>query len=187
MYREWSGPRRQDGCAARRFAGWAFLLWVLFGSSDGAQVLTQQPRSVNAFYVSASGVTAVGFPVVTLSDLDAASGKLTNFDVETDIRPFVARMWRTSPTFRRQCARIAESSATVIVERGYTLGEVAMVRQPMTRIQRVNEQLIAHVRLGGAQFDYSEYLAHEIEHVIEQIDDVDLPTAAAKGVRGVHP
>lgn len=186
MCREWSSLTGHEGRAARRFAGCAFLLWILSGSSDGAQVLTQPSRSVNAFYLSASGATAIGFPAISLAELEAASGELTNFDVEADIRPFMARMWRTSPAFRRQCARIAEASVTVVVERGYTVGDAAMVWRPMTQIRRVNERLIAHMWLGGAQFDYSEYIAHELEHVLEQIDGVDLPTAAASGVRGVH-
>jgi hypothetical protein len=40
---------------------------------------------------------------------------------------------------------------------------------------------VVHVRLRVVQ---PEYLAHEIEHVLEQIDGVDLRTAVKNGVTG---
>jgi hypothetical protein len=46
---------------------------------------------------------------------------------------------------------------------------------------------VATVILGSPNLrDQSEYLAHEIEHVLEQIEGVDLTSAVAKGVRGAR-
>jgi hypothetical protein len=53
-------------------------------------------------------------------------------------------------------------------------------------ISRINIQhglvASADVRLGSVE---PRYLAHEIEHVLEQLDGVDLRSAVTRGVRGV--
>ena len=60
------------------------------------------------------------------------------------------------------------------------------MKESNTLIQVDHDVLTADVRLGGAQFDYSEYLAHEIEHVLEQVDGIDLRSAVAQNRRGAH-
>jgi len=55
----------------------------------------------------------------------------------------------------------------------------------MTRIVRQNDGLTARIEV--ARFDdLVELIAHEIEHVIEQIDAIDLAADAGQPGTGVH-
>jgi hypothetical protein len=83
-----------------------------------------------------------------------------------------------SPTFRAQCARIAAARALhVDVELVQTLGgpraETTFTRYEAGAIR-------ADVRISFGQ-DYRELLAHEFEHVIEQLEGVDLRAEAEHG------
>lgn len=92
-------------------------------------------------------------------------------------------MLRRSPTFRRQCLRIAaERSLTVRIEiapaaSGYDA-------RATTRITRNDQnQLTAMVQIKFK--DIEELIAHEFEHIIEQLDGVDLAAHAARRQTGV--
>ena len=83
-----------------------------------------------------------------------------------------------SPTFRGQCEQIA-SARNVRVELSVVrlMGGV----RAETAIDRYRGgALRADVRIAPGQ-DYRELIAHEFEHVIEQIDGVDLRQEAATG------
>lgn len=83
----------------------------------------------------------------------------------------VARMWQDSPTFRRQCLRLrAARTLTVIVRADLPRTDVRAI----TSIQRRQGDLVrAEVVLFSLR-EASELIAHEIEHVIEQLDGVVL-------------
>jgi hypothetical protein len=92
---------------------------------------------------------------------------------------------RTSPTFRRQCLRIANAPRTVVV-----LGWF----QPQDT-DRVRARTVVSVTPEGTRFamvairpvdDQVELIAHELEHVLEQLDEVDLPALAAVPTSGVR-
>ncbi len=78
-------------------------------------------------------------------------------------------MLRRSPTFRQQCQRLVNPR----------LGSISFTREPLrearavTEVTPVNGRLTANVRLGSGDNDV-ELIAHEIEHIIEQLDGVDL-------------
>jgi len=100
------------------------------------------------------------------------------------IRPLVSRMWRQSPTFRRQCARIAANPLFVV--------EIELApharhgRRAITRVERHDAGLTATVELELRRPEsYVEYIAHELEHVLEHVDGVDLPRLAHAGLDGV--
>jgi hypothetical protein len=85
---------------------------------------------------------------------------------------------QASPTFRTQCARIAEAPyLRVDLELVQTLGG-ARGETTITRYQA--GALHASVRISFGQ-DYRELIAHEFEHVIEQLDGVDLQAEADRG------
>jgi hypothetical protein len=44
----------------------------------------------------------------------------------------------------------------------------------------------AHVQLGQLARDREEIIAHEFEHIIEQLDGVDLPSLARQATAGVR-
>jgi hypothetical protein len=95
----------------------------------------------------------------------------------------VAAMLRYSPTFQRQYRRLARAT-DVRVE----IAPALLTRAhdgALTRIVRGPSGLEAGVRLGPAG-DPVLLIAHEFEHILEQLDDVDLPAMATRIATGVH-
>jgi hypothetical protein len=90
-----------------------------------------------------------------------------------------AELVQRSATFRRQCARIA---ATRVLRVTLNVGKVLDDRaRAQTIINRYEAGGIrAEVTLRFAE-DYLELLAHEFEHIIEQIDRVSLRDEVAHG------
>lgn len=98
-------------------------------------------------------------------------------------RPLVTAMWSRSPTFRRQCARLAEhpevlvridllvgvrnGPASALVERGYGSYRVSV-----------------EIDVSKSAL-YVEHIAHELEHVLEAVDGTDLPRLSRQRVDGV--
>jgi hypothetical protein len=97
----------------------------------------------------------------------------------------IDQLWRRSPTFRRQVARLAASGLLVTIEWCRT-------RCPGT----VRAQTIVHYQdgmLAGANArihfrptEEPELIAHELEHVIEQLEGVDLARLASRKPGVVH-
>ena len=84
-----------------------------------------------------------------------------------------------SATFRRQCARIAATSVLrVTLHVGTTMDSRARAETIISRYEA--GAIRAEVTLRFAE-DYLELLAHEFEHIIEQIDGVSLRDEAAQG------
>jgi hypothetical protein len=92
-------------------------------------------------------------------------------------------MWRKSPTFRQQCARLMENpDVTVRVE---LAGRVKQVRA-RSRLDRHAAGLTATVQIDLRHPTlYMEHIAHELEHVLEYLDGTDLPRLARQRVDGV--
>lgn len=97
-------------------------------------------------------------------------------------------MWRSSPTFRRQCRRLAAADRLPI--------RVILDDQPR-RSGSVDAHTVFTSRRGGLvsadvylkpsadylkpRSDAPRLIAHEMEHIIEQLDDVDLQAQAGNG------
>jgi hypothetical protein len=166
---------RAVGCAAM-----VLTLGVSGSSAESARAAVP--------VLSASGATIIGFSPVSDGPYAATREGLetalrNTFDLIPAIRPLVERMWIASPTFRRQCARLAQGSLTVTVRLDFSpLNTRANAETVITREPRFH----ARVSLRGAQFEMVQYLAHELEHVLEQIDGVDLPRAVAERVDGAR-
>jgi hypothetical protein len=112
-----------------------------------------------------------------------------NLIVPEMYRPLVESMLRDSPTFRRQCLRIAgETALTVHLAIGSPPRRSDI--RAITRITRKpNGVLTAYVDIGPLD-NTVELIAHEFEHIIEQLDGVDLAARAAlprTGVSAVGP
>jgi hypothetical protein len=97
----------------------------------------------------------------------------------------VDTMLRSSPTFRRQCVRIANAPHTTVVLSWYrqTSNELGRARTVMTRTS--TGRRIATVAILPID-DHVELIAHELEHVIEQLDEVDLRALAGLRSSGVQ-
>jgi len=100
-------------------------------------------------------------------------------------RPIVEAMLQQSATFRRQCQRIAadhllQVDITIHPQRDHAA-------RAMTHFTRRGNQLVATIELFPPG-DQIELIAHEFEHVIEQLDGIDLAAQASlpdTGVRAV--
>jgi hypothetical protein len=93
-------------------------------------------------------------------------------------------MLRRSPTFARQCQRIAGAShLTITLE----VGPVRSGRPQRARtvIDRRGGRLRATVVIARPAH-VVELVAHEIEHIIEQLDEIDLPMKASLPHSGVQ-
>ena len=99
-------------------------------------------------------------------------------------RSSVIAMVRYSPTFRRQCSRIARTP-DLRVEIVASLLAGAHPGSAATRIVRSGRGIDATVQLGPSG-DPVLLIAHEFEHILEQLDGVDLPVMATRIATGVH-
>jgi hypothetical protein len=99
--------------------------------------------------------------------------------------PAVERMLRASPTFRQQCARIGRvSSLRVIVSR--SMGVPMRSDAATATVVRDGAGRVAEARVFiSSAANLVELLAHEFEHILEQLDDIDLPTLASRPDSGV--
>ncbi len=86
-------------------------------------------------------------------------------------QPVVEAMWRQSPTFRRQCQRLA-AERTLVVTLAVAPSQRPAFSRAWTEMSRKDGTLrFARVIILSPN-DTVELIAHEIEHVIEQLDGV---------------
>jgi Tol biopolymer transport system component len=104
----------------------------------------------------------------------------SNLEADGEFRPFLDRMWQLSPTFRRQCHSLAAGTGlrvSVLVED--RPGRASFnARTVFTR--QAGSLVWARVYLKPS-LDASEHIAHEFEHILEQLDGVDLQAQAGNG------
>lgn len=104
-----------------------------------------------------------------------------NLDVDPALRTFVAAMWQASPAFRGQCRRLAAAPdmfVSVLPEDRQHRPAAAKAR---TVVRLMNGRPVsARVHLAPS-IGAPELIAHELEHILEQLDQVDLAAHAGKG------
>jgi Tol biopolymer transport system component len=101
----------------------------------------------------------------------------SNLEVASVFRPFLDKMWQASPTFRGQWRRLAAGTGvrvSVLVE---ILPRPASTSTARTVMRHQDGSLVAHVYLKPS-LNAAELIAHEIEHILEQLDGVDLQAQA---------
>jgi hypothetical protein len=107
----------------------------------------------------------------------------SNLILSEDVKRIFERVWRKSPTLRDQCRRIARAPWARIrlcfvvktSDRYYAL---------TTRTRYVDGPVTITVRIFVTG-RYVEVLGHELEHVLEQIEGLDLEAQALKECSGV--
>ena len=140
-------------------------------------------RGAGLEYLGGRNHSALGAPpAIATGCLPAAPGLTSPLAVSKELGPLVRRMWEASPTFRRQCARLAEAVVTIVVGL-----DPKMNRDRMNAFTRI-DMVKGLVRAATTQLRVwdPEYLAHEIEHVLEHVDGVELRRAARGGLEGVQ-
>jgi hypothetical protein len=101
-----------------------------------------------------------------------------NLHLSRDLQPRFNAMLAASPTFRSQCQRLADQTdlyVRIIVDPRLTDGPIR-ARSVISRLR--SGAVVAFVSIGASP-DPAEWLAHEIEHVIEQLEGVRLQALAA--------
>jgi Tol biopolymer transport system component len=127
-----------------------------------------------------------GFSAFVLStqpgNLAAAPATLTsNLEAAPVFRPFLDKMWQSSPTFREQCRRLgAETGLRVSVLVEDRPGRALSVDARTVLTHQDGSLTVAHVYLKPSS-NAAELIAHEIEHILEQLDGVDLKAQAGNG------
>jgi hypothetical protein len=102
-----------------------------------------------------------------------------NLHMSRDLQPRFNAMLTASPTFRSQCQRLAGQTGLyvrLVVDPRLTDGPIR-ARSVISRLR--SGAVVAFVSIGAAP-DPAEWLAHEIEHVIEQLEGVKLHALAAR-------
>ena len=109
--------------------------------------------------------------------------------IEQRLEPIVRETCRRSLTFRRQLIRLASAPRLLVTVAVRPLGTSSNA-QARTRFARKHGVLTrADVEIGPADMPkLVELIAHELEHVLEQLDDVNLTQMAqGPGVRSLRP
>jgi hypothetical protein len=108
-----------------------------------------------------------------------------NVDVPAMYRADVDGLIARSPTLRRQCAAIAAAAVTVriVVYGTATFFGDCRARGTFQRLR--SGRLDARIDLPFTR-DFPELLAHELEHVVEQIEGVPLQELAKRRADGVR-
>ena len=113
-------------------------------------------------------------PVAASQEGDEGGGlRPGNLEVAPPLQPVLERLWEGSPTFRRQCARIAAArqlKVTVLPEDRPRLPSVAA----RSKLDFQGGDLVSASVYVDVSPDAAPLLAHEFEHILEQLDGVNL-------------
>jgi hypothetical protein len=162
----------------------SILVWSIVSSVLPVSGFAQTDSRAQAMLVRTSETAVRPYS----EDPDLANDVTTlprNLIVDSVLRPVVEAMRAGSPTFRRQCARIA-SAPQLLVEIASDPPLTVQRSAALTRITRHElGRIRATVRVALSR-RAPELIAHEIEHVIEQLDGIDLAVQARRASSGVH-
>jgi Tol biopolymer transport system component len=105
-----------------------------------------------------------------LDGTQGASGPPVNFRAGV-FQSLVQQMWRSSPTFRRQCERLAGAPGMTVTVRAEAPRTGAPLRA-FTRLSDTRAGATAQMVIWSAG-EAIELIAHELEHIIEHLDGAD--------------
>jgi hypothetical protein len=164
--------------AVCRIVGRSGALGAL-GLTIVASTIGAQPSATPALARTGEGAVQLYVP----ARLTAFEGSLpSNLLVPPAYQSAVRTMWRRSTTFRRQCSRIGHAAGLTVVLRS---GPATAGVRARTQIAfGPGGRVYATVEINRVR-DEVELIAHEIEHIIEQLDGVDLVSTASRVATGV--
>jgi hypothetical protein len=99
---------------------------------------------------------------------------------ESFFEPTIDQMWQRSPTFRRQVTRLVASGLIVTIQKCWTQCPLSLRAQTTVEYQH-GVLARANIQIQLRPSELPELIAHELEHVIEQLDGVDLVRLASRG------
>ena len=109
-----------------------------------------------------------------------------NIVVQAQLRLAIARLWEGSPTFRAQCLKIGEHKTyrvAVTIEPSLALTR-SWRAQCVLRVY--SSGLVAARVMVPLNRQVDELIPHELEHIVEHIDGVDVKRNAAKHGGGAY-
>ena len=106
-----------------------------------------------------------------------------NVHLVHDIGRSIQRIYERAPSFRAQCERIAAAQELRVTVRIDAL--IPGRCRAFTVVRRSGRKIVADVHLPPSS-DHAELLAHEFEHIIEQIEGRDLRKLARLKGSGVY-
>lgn len=112
-------------------------------------------------------------------DPGALSGPPSNFDAGPYLG-LIERMWSGSSTFRRQCQRIAAERGLIVTLHGRVTTDPDPVVRASTSIERGGGVVTARI-VVISPVDTVELIAHEVEHIIEHLDQIRLGDHVSAG------
>lgn len=160
---------------------------VAVASVAGVQFVSEFPQTnSNLNREPARASASIVLTYVAAHSAAHGDGELPpNLTFPSSYRSVFDLMRQRSPTFRRQCARIAGASRLTVELRTDPPPAGSRARA-LTRIVR-DPLGVTHavMQIGGVE-NLTELIAHELEHVIEQLDGIDLRSKARFGSSGVR-
>ena len=128
---------------------------------------------------------AIGFELsaAAAEPLDSPASLRTIY-LPLSMQSSVTSMLRRSETFREQCQRLSDAPLLIVrVEVDPLL--VTGTFRARTIFRRYSSGLLLATVSVGPGTKQTEWIAHEFEHVLEQLDGVDLRELALRGREGV--
>ncbi len=154
-----------------------------------------------AVLASSRGVQAAGRsdksqPASIATDIPAETGTLAisgqqmtdlppNLRVPRDLRPLLQQALRRSPTFQRQMKTLLKTQRVRMSVVYGGLRGLRLFQAQSTVTHHEWGALVVDTQLY-APADMVELFAHEMEHVCEQIEGLDLPSLAGRHDSGVY-
>ena len=154
-------------------------------------------RIVVRLFVRAVFFSIVALPgsihAQSLPELDAPAGaslpalaQPLNIQVDPLLQPLVEKLLRQSPTVRRQWQAIGASRLVRVSLISSPLLRESWTARARTAVSRYPQGAIRAVVELPSAVDITELLPHELEHVLEQVEGLDLPALAKDGGSGVQ-
>lgn len=137
-------------------------------------------------FAALPGSVALALIAALSSSLTAAESlpvSAVHIQVPAYLQPSVDTMFRRSATFRSQYRRLTGAARLVVVVNVDPLIMVSRFRARST-IRRYDSGLIVALVSVGPRGDLIEWLAHEFEHIVEQLDGWNLREMARRGGHG---
>jgi hypothetical protein len=138
-----------------------------------AAQLSSQRSSYPALVTALADAVAPEAAGPSASKTELGARPPPNLVVPTSHQALIQTMWERSRTFRHQCARIDDARNWRISVHLGVPWNVGGARAATRIARRSGDRIDAEIYLARID-DPIELIAHELEHIIEQLDGVDL-------------
>jgi hypothetical protein len=152
-----------------------------------ALLIGQATTAPRVLLDAAEPITAVGprVAVPATNEMNDMADFPTKIWVQSGLRETVARMWTTSPTFRRQCLEVQAAGAVQVQLRMDPLLLKDAHHLATCELRSYHGgALIA--RVAVAPMRIAELIGHEMEHVCERLEGVRVEKEASAGRPGYY-